>query len=217
MANIVTLAQVKNHLGYPSPSAPNADDVSLQMFIDAADEVIRYECDDILPKVFSESYDGGDYEIYLRHIPVLSVENIEEGWGWINWELDYVQVNSPPPYSMFAYSIDSADQGVITRRSAGNVQIPFRSGTSNISVQYTAGEAKTPANVTLAELELVSHWWQNSQLRAQALAGTNISFDGVSGANYTRDTETGVQNINIGVPMRILELLNAHRRRPIIS
>lgn len=217
MTNIVTLSQVKAHLRYPTPTQPSPDDAALQMFLNAADEVIVYECGDILPKLFSEYYDGGDYEIYLRHTPLLSVENVEEGWGYLNWELDYVEVNSPPPYSMFAYSIDTYEEACISRRSAGNVQIPFRPGNSNIYVQYRAGEKNIPGNVVLAELELMAHWWSNSQYRSVALAGANIAYDAVSGSAYSRDTESGVQNINIGIPERILELVKSHRKRPIIA
>jgi hypothetical protein len=218
-ANIVSLADVKTHLRYPAGeiNGPSDDDAALQKFINAADEVIKFECDDILPKLYNEYFDGGDYSIWLRHIPLLSVENVQEGWGWINFDLDYVEVNSPGPFSLYAYSIDDYPNGEISRRSAGNVQIPFRPGASNIQVQYRAGTEHIPGNVLLGELELIAHWWDNSQLRAMTVAGANLAYDAVSGAAYSRDTETGVQNINIGVPERILELIKAHRHRPIIA
>ena len=218
MTNIVQLSDVRRHLRFPNPDQPNSEDESLQWFINAADEVIEFECDDILPKLLSEHYDGGDYIIHTRHVPILEVLNVEEGWGWINYELDFVDVNSPAPTtSMFAYSIENTEEGQISRRSAGNVQIPFIPGTGNIFIQYKAGEATVPGNVFLAELELIAHWYQNSQLRAVAMAGTNVGYDTVAGQIYSRDTESGVQNINIGVPYRILEMLKAHRHRPIIA
>lgn len=217
MANIVTLTKLKSHLRYTNPSAPSSDDGALQTFLDAADEVIRFECDDILPKTYTEYHDGGDYTIHLRRVPLISVKNVEEGWGYIAFELDYVEVNSPPPYSLFAYSIDSYENAKITRRSAGNVQIPFRPGSGNIIVEYVAGEETIPGNIVLAELELVAHWWQNSQYRAAVMGGVNITYDASAGTGYTRDTETGSQNLNIGVPYRILELIKSHRHRPIIA
>lgn len=218
MANIVSLQQVRTWLRYPNPAQPSSDDVALQIVINAADEVIEYECDDILPHRFDEYYDGGDREIFLRHTPLLSVQNVEEGWGWINYELDFVEVNSPGAvFSMFAFSVDGHEFGKITRRTAGNVVIPFRPGIDNIRVQYTTGEAKIPGTVLMAELELIAHWWQNSQLRAVTMAGANLSYDAVAGAMYSRDTESGNQNLNIGVPYRILEQLKSHRRRPIIA
>lgn len=218
MANIVSLTDVKTHLRYPSPSQPSPDDTALQKFINAADDCIEYECNDILPSLHSEHYDGGDISIFLRHKPLLSVQNIEEGWGYINYELDFVEVNSPGPvFSMFAYSIENYETAEISRRTAGNVTRPFRAGDGNIFVQYRSGVEAIPGSVILGELELIVHWWQNSQLRAVTMAGANIGYDTVTGQAYSRDTETGVQNINIGVPYRILEMIKAHRRDPIIA
>jgi hypothetical protein len=218
VANIVQLSDVRTHLRFPNPDNPSTEDTVLQWFINAADEVLSFECDNILPTLYSERYDGGDLLIHTREVPILEVLNVEEGWGWINYELDFVDVNSPAPTtSMFAYSIDSMAEGQISRRSAGNVQIPFIPGTANIFIQYKAGESSIPGNVFLAELELIAHWYQNSQLRAVAMAGANVAYDAVAGSMYSRDTESGVQNINIGVPYRILEMIKAHRHRPIIA
>lgn len=218
MGNIVTLTEVKTHLRIPNPSQASTDDTALQWFINAADEVIKFECDDILPQLYTENHDGGDFYLFTWHVPVLEVLNVEEGWGWINYELDFAEVNAPPQAtSMFAYSIDDPDTGQISRRSAGNVQIPFRPGTGNIQIQYRAGENAIPGNVFLAELELIAHWWQNSQLRGVTMSGLNLQYDTTVGALYSRDTESGIQNINIGVPYRILELIKGHRHRPIIA
>ena len=217
IVSIVSLTDVRTHLRYPNPTAPTTDDSALQRFINAAGEVISFECNEVVPATHSEFYDGGDYSIWLRHHPIISVDNIEEGWGWTNYELDYVQVNAPVTTTMFAYSIDNPETGEITRRSGGNVNIPFMHGVSNIHVIYTAGRENVPAAIQLASLELIAHWWQNSQLRAAALAGTNVSYDAVQGTTYTRDTESGTQNLNIGVPMRILEMLKPFRRDPIIG
>jgi hypothetical protein len=214
--NIVTLAEVHTYLQIPT-QITNYDTV-LQWLINAADKVIEFECDDILPKVISEHHDGGDFVIFLRRLPILEVLNVEEGWGWINYELDFAEVNSPAPStSMFAYSIDSPATGQISRRSAGNVQIPFRPGTANIFVQYKVGEEAVPGDIFLAEQELIAHWFQNSQIRAVAQAGTNVQYDSTQGALYSRDTETGNQNINIGVPFRILEMIKGHRHMPFFA
>jgi hypothetical protein len=218
VANIITVAQAKRHLRYPNPDAASPDDVSIQWFIDAADQVIEYHCSSILPHAWDESYDGGTGSIFLRHTPLLSVQNIQEGWGYVNFDLDYVQANSPlETFSLYCYSIDSFVNAEVSRRSTGNVTIPFHPGKANIQIQYTSGESVIPGNVFLAELELVAHWWQNSQLRGVTLAGANMSYDSVEGALYSRDTESGVQNINLGVPYRILELINSHRAGPIFA
>jgi hypothetical protein len=217
VANIVTLQQVKTHLRYPSPATSSTDDAALQIFINAADEVLEYECDDILPHAHDETYDGGNTTIFLRNIPILEVQNVEEGWGYINYELDFVQTNSPGPFSLFAYSVDNEENGEISRRTAGNIVIPFRAGDDNIRVTYTSGMSSLPGSIILAELELIAHWWQNSQLRAATMAGANLAYDSVGGAIYSRDTESGTQTLNIGVPYRILEQLKSRRHRPFFA
>lgn len=213
MADVVYLADVKQHLRIPP--ANTGEDYALQGFIYAAEDVIRQECGDILPRHYDEYYDGGGYMIYLRHRPILSVENVEEGWGWFNWELDYQQVNTVPGGFMFAYSIDAPDAGRISRRSAGNVSIPFVPGVKNIRIWYTAGRDSIPGAIRLAALELVAHWWQASQLRAVQNNAGEQSYDATEGERYSRAPD--FIDINYGVPYRIIELLKPYRRLPIIG
>lgn len=214
MADIVMLSDVKQHLRIP-PS-DTSEDYGLQGFIYAAEDVIRAECGEILPAHYDEYYDGGGLVIFLRHRPILSVQNVEEGWGWFNWELDYQEVNTVPAGDMFAYSIDSPEAGAISRRSAGNVSIPFVQGMKNIRVMYTAGRRNIPGSVRLASLELIAHWWQGSQLRGSGTS-SKTTYDAVEGSQFSRSAEDNVVGINIGVPYRVLELLKPYRRMPIIG
>jgi hypothetical protein len=213
MADVVYLADVKQHLRIPP--ANTQEDYGLQGFIYAAEDVIRQECGDILPRHYDELYDGGGYMLYLRHRPILSVENVEEGWGWYNWELDFQQVNTVPAGAMFAYSIDAPEAGRISRRSAGNVNIPFVPGVKNIRVWYTAGRDSIPGAIRLAALELIAHWWQASQLRAVQNNVGEQSYDATEGERYSRAPD--FVGINYGVPFRIIELLKPYRRLPIIG
>ena len=208
-ADIVTLAEVRAHLRYPATDT--SDDLALQGFIYAADDVIVSECGEVVPKTYDELYDGGKYYIFLRHRPVLEVVNVEEGWGWYNWELDYQQVNTIPAGAMFAYSLDSLISGAVSRRSAGNVMIPFIPGSKNIRVTYRSGLQQIPGSIRLAALELVAHWWQNSQMRSQMANAMASAYD-AENADFTR--ATGFSSINLGVPDRILELLKAKRHMP---
>lgn len=217
MADVVTLTDVKKHLRIPMTDTSN--DVALMGFIAAADDCIEAECGEVVPKHYNEYYDGGGYVIYLRHRPLLSIQQVEEGWGWWNYELDYQQVNTVPAGDLFAYSIDSIEAGGISRRSAGNVSIPFVPGRKNIRVWYTAGLPSIPGSIRLAALELIAHWWQNSQLRSMVQSGSSssspyMSYDQMN-EDFTRST--GITGINSGLPYRVLELLKRHRRLPIIG
>ena len=210
--SVVTLQDVKAHLRY-NPT-DTTDDLALTGFIYAVNDVIEAECGVVVPTSYEELYDGGGHYIFLRHRPILTVENVEEGWGWINYELDYQQVNTQPAGNMFAYSVDSPESGGISRRSAGNVMIPFVQGTKNIKVNYTAGLPYVPWSVRLAALEIIAHWWQNSQMRAMANSSSYSSFDSMN-EDFTR--ATGITSINTGLPYRVLELLKKTRKLPIIG
>lgn len=215
MANptdVVTLQDVKAHLRMSQTDT--TDDMALMGFISAVDDVIETECDVVLPQHYDEYYDGGNYWVYLRHRPILSVEGVEEGWGWFNYELDYVQVNTVPAGSMYAYSIDAPEIGGITRRSAGNVLIPFVPGIKNIHVWYTAGRTDIPGSLRLAALEIIAHWYQNGQLRSMANSSGYSSYDAMN-TDWTR--ATGMTSVNAGLPYRVLELLKRYRRVPIIG
>jgi hypothetical protein len=210
--DVVTLQDVKAHLRMSQTDT--TDDMALMGFIAAVDDVVVAECGEVIPVHYDEYYDGGGFWVYLRHRPVLSVEAVEEGWGWFNYMLDYQPVNTIPASSMYAYSLDSPTIGGITRRSAGNVQIPFVPGTKNIHVWYTAGRATVPPSIRLGALEMIAHWYQNSQLRSMAGSQQYSSYDALN-EDWTR--ATGITSINSGLPFRVLELLKRHRRIPIIG
>lgn len=211
---IISLADARTHLRLPA--ANTDDDAALQnTFIPAVSDVLRHECGEIIPNQHDELYDGGDLSIWLRHCPVLEVNNVEEGWGWTNYELDYVEVNSTMSTSMFAYSIDNPTVGVITRRSGGNVNIPFMHGSSNIRVNYVAGRQKVPDSLKLAALELLAYWWQGSQQRGAQFQSTG--YNTMDQAEPTSGAMGGLIGINIGIPYKVLELIRPYRHMPFMG
>jgi hypothetical protein len=187
----------------------------MQLFMDAADQVMVKECGANVATQWNEYYDGGDSAIFLFRTPVLSVELVEEGWGFANFILDYIQVDSATVPTNYAYSIDDADNGYITRRTSGNVLIPFRAGTNNIHIVYTAGRNPIPPIIKLAELELIAHWWQNSQQRS----GPQATLTSYAAVDYEIPRSGGSQytSINQGVPWRIIEMIKPFRSAPIIG
>jgi hypothetical protein len=207
---IVGLDDVLAHLRYPANNT--ADDAALQGFINAATDVLRNECGQTIPQEYDEYYDGGDYALNTRNAPILSVINVQEGWGFTNYDLTYVQVNSPVATSMFAYSIDDLSIGLISRRSGGNVNIPFMMGSANIRVTYVAGRSTVPGAIRLAALELIAHWWQGSQMRA-----TQYQSEGYDATDVDFSRTLGGTEFNSGIPYRVLELIRPYRHMPFIG
>lgn len=215
MTNVVTLDEVRRHLRYPA--ADTQDDAALQLFMDAADQVMVKECGANVAIQYNEYYNGGNSAIFLRHVPVLSVEQVEEGWGFATFVLDYVQVDTAAVATNFAYSIDDPDNGYITRRTSGNVLIPFQAGTSNIHVTYTAGRNPIPPIIKLAELELIAHWWQGSQQRGMGTSSSAYSYDTVNQDFPRSGPAAGMVPLNQGIPYRIIEMIKPYRSAPIIG
>jgi hypothetical protein len=207
---IVGLEDVLAHLRYPAVNTQ--DDAALQGFINAATDVLRHECGDVVPLEYDEYYDGGDYAIATRHNPIISVQNVEEGWGFTNYELAFNQVNATEATNMFSYSIDNPEIGLISRRSGGNVNIRFMVGTANIRVTYVAGRAAVPGALRLAALELIAHWWQGSQMRA-----TQYQSEGYDAVDIDFSRTLGGTEFNSGIPYRVLELIRPYRHIPFIG
>ena len=215
VTEIADLATVKLFLRIPNSMQPNQDDAVLQILTAAAQRAVERETGRIVAfTVTAERHDGGRCELYCRELPVLYIRNIEEGWGYYNYELDDQLVNALPALSMWAFSLDNAAEGIVSRRAPGNVQVPFVRGRNNIRVDYVAGRREVPADVKLAFLELVSIWYRETQQRpGQASSGSAV-FNALD-TDFTRTT--AISSMNLGVPDEILEMLKGDRRRPLFS
>lgn len=215
ITEIASLSTVKQYMRVPNPTNTSSDDATIQILMAAAQKVVERELGHIVAKKYhTERHDGGKCEVWLRELPVLYVSNVEEGWGYYDWELDDQEVNSIPALSIWAYSLDMPDEGLVTRRGPGNVLYPFVHGRNNIRVSYVAGRTDIPANAVLAFLELVSIWFRQSQLRTAGGGASETQFNALN-QDFTR--ATGDSSINLGVPTSIIEMLKPDRRRPIVG
>lgn len=214
-SGIVSVTELKTHLRYPNPGDPTVDDDGLEGFIYAATEIIENECGKVVQRNVIEYHDGGQSSLYLRQTPVISVVEIIENWGFYNWELAEQPSTTVPATNLFAYSLDNPSQGRVTRRSTGNIAVPFMAMggnfPNNIRVTYLAGRLVVPFAVRLATLELCAYWWQHSQQRQYAAGGS------MAGNFNNMVPDQGTTAFNAGVPYRILEILKPHRRTPIIG
>lgn len=198
---IVALADAMAELNMTVTPADGG--VKLQGFIDAASAVIEDMVGHVINGSIQEFYDGGDFSIYLRQTPVLSIQSVVETIGLINYTLTPQPVGSP--VDNFGYTLDDPLVGRITRRTAGSQPFPFYRNDGNISVSYTYGLNAVPPNIRLATLELVRFMWQQGQqsLRPQF---------GAPSPEPVSTTPTGYL-----VPNRIKELCQPSMRNIVIS
>ena len=212
MATLVSLTEMKTYLTFPNPDQPNSNDFMITEFMESATEVVRRECGDVIQTAYDEWHTGGDCQIFLRNIPVYEVTQIEENWGFTNYILSEQPGDSlPQNTSLWAFSLDQPNEGIVTRRSVGNVMIPFvrAAGGDNIRVQYIAGRGTVPGNIRHAYMDLVAYWWQNTQQRS-------VGNSGMASSNFAQVAPAGT-GYNAGVPYRILEILRGSRRTPIVG
>jgi hypothetical protein len=212
ITEIMSLTTLKGYLQIPLADT-TYDTVLSDIFMPAALSVCERELGVIVPRtIMAERHSGGTGLLMLRVLPALYIINVEEGWGFYNWELTEQPVNSQPPVSIYAYSLDRPEEGMLTRRGPGNVCYPFVGGVDNIRVDYVAGRSAVPSAALLAYPELIGVWFRQSQLRWNNQA--SASFDALN-EDFTRTT--ALETISLGVPYYVLELLKPDRRRPIIS
>lgn len=215
ITEIASLDQVKSYLRIPSTNT--TDDTVLEtIFLPAAQQVIEREIGPVVRReVRGERHSGGSYLIQLRVRPVLFVENVQEGWGYFNYDLDDQTVNSPPDIqSIWAYSLDRPRTGIVTRRGPANVNLAFMWGVNNVRVDYVAGRETVPPSATIAFLELIRFWYQTSQLRSANQPTTGFNANGLNLQTVRTD---GSAAVAFGEPPEIIEMLKAEKLEPIIA
>ena len=213
---ILSLEDAKAYLRFPNPSQPHQDDAIILDLINGIEEVVTFNCGPVTPVQYIEKYDGGAETIHLWNKPIIDVIEVLESWGYVQFSLDQVDADTSLVTSIYAYSIDNAETGEITRRSAGGVSIPFVNAIRDgIQVTYTAGRQTVPAAVKIGCCELLVHLYQGSLQRGVSLSGSSMTYDAVSGG-IIHNPADGSQ-IWVGLPTRLLQFFESESRMPIIA
>lgn len=200
--SLVTLADAKAHLNIPS-SAGTTYDTELQGFIDAAQPVVEQLAGPVVPRVITgETHNGGRDRIVTYNSPIISVQSLTEYVGASAFTLTAQPLGSTT--SNYGYEIVDSNGGVIVRRSAAGMPVPFQGDFNSVVISYTAGYSTLPANVRLGALELIRHWWQRSQQAARR------GFRSAPGGN----DDVGVMVGNFLVPNFVAELLTSTPSSP---
>lgn len=191
---IISLKEAKTHLNKAQVRVD--DDDELRDFIDMTTVVLENIKGVIVPRNFTEYHSGGGPCVYLRRRPVLSVVTIQENWG----PGDVRTLTAEPDLGVGAvedqYVLD-VHVGRIRRRASGWDSM-FPHGILNVKVVYRAGRATVEGNIRLAALQLLTHFWRQSQLAA--------------GGSRPRTNETDVTLVaSYGVPDSVRAMLGAKR------
>ena len=152
----------------------------------------------IAPTTFQRRFDGwngwnGAY-IELPYYPILEVQQVIEYWGFSG---PHYLSEQTPTNQVDGYQV-VYELGRLTRAFPGLVQKPWFPGSRNIEVTWVSGYNPVPADIKMATLEMIAHWWRNTQQSAR----TKVRAGG--------DTaEVVAGGLWQGTPLRITTLLDA--------
>ena len=156
-----------------------------------------------MPRVYDETYDGGQHFIRLRHRPVIQLIAVSEFRG----PIEYTQslVADPAHGNIYSVEIDTLNR--IVRRSAGGGIIAFPAMPQSIHVVYEAGYLTIPPNVTHGTLELIKFHFTGQQGRPR------LGASAVAGDFGEPEHEI----MGFFVPQKVREILQANRRHSAIA
>lgn len=204
---LVGLPDVKDYLNIRAEDRTH--DAKLTRFIHRVRPVIEEITGPILPRVFEEWHDGGQYFIALRRrpstapgtSPVLTLVGCEEYRGPIKYPLTIV--DNPAKGSIYSCMLDPT--GRVVRRTVGGGVIAFPPAPQSVHVVYEAGQATVPPNVYEATLELIRVNYQTTQ---QVGRGRRTVAD---------EPEPSGPYLGFAIPGRVRELLGPNKRAPSIA
>ena len=193
------LDDVKSWLQFPA-NASTSQDANLQRIVDMACEWVQNEINrPVAATSYTERHDGwsGEY-IVLNYAPILQIVEATE----------YQSTGGPVPLpeSTPDNPVDGIQvnylTGRIMRTFAGySWPRPFFPGSRNIEVTYVAGYNPIPPSIWTATVELIAHWWRNTQQASRQVLRTG-------------DYDAGVPDSDplwAGVPYRVQSLLAPYR------
>jgi hypothetical protein len=183
-----------------SPSLSTLDMTKMQLLTDMTCQFVQKKLGrPLAPTAFWRRFDGwngwnGAY-LLLPYSPVLQVQKVTEWWG-ISGPHDLAE--QTPEHDIDGFTCDY-HTGRMTRVFPGLVQKPWFPGSGNIDIQWVAGYNPIPADWKVATLEMIAHWWRNTQ------ESQRINVRGGPGD----DAEAVANGLWEGVPLRIAALLDS--------
>ena len=152
----------------------------------------------IAPKLFQYYFDGDGYSttIMLPYPPVLEIVSVIEYWGTGG---PHVLNEATPTNQVDGFEIQYST-GRLIRIFPGLFGKPWFPGSRNIYVEWWGGQNPVDADLKMATLEMIAHWFYHSQQQsALHLGGAgagSVSADEVASGKWE------------GTPLRILNMLD---------
>jgi len=198
-------SDVKPYLQFTSLSVPEAENVQLQETIDMSCQWVQnYLGRPIAPTKFWRRFSGwtglNGSSVMLPYYPVLEVKRVVEYWGSSGPH----ELTEQTPANQGGQEVFQLEAltGRLIRTFTGLVQRPWFPGQRNIEVTWVAGYNPVPADIRRATLELIAHWWRNTQQASRSVPAP---------AGY--DPENPPVGMFAAVPHRVQEFLSPYAQQ----
>lgn len=188
MSTTLTLADAKSQLNISGTQG----DADLQVYCDAADDVIESMIGAVVNRSVSEPTSMQDYFLRLLTRPVVSIQSLVS------------VADATATYDVTQLYVKNAIAGMVCRKDGGPILgapgVSPGAWQSQYTATYTAGRGTSPpAAVNLAARIIVAHMWESTRGPAQrptASGGDDLAL--ITGLGYS-------------IPNRALELLQPFR------
>jgi hypothetical protein len=196
---------VKPYLQFPH--GVSESDTKLQLVLDmCCTWVQNYLGRPVAPTEFFRRFNGmsGNTGAYLSlpYYPVIEVEKVVEYWG-TSGPHELAEQTPTEQGNSEMFQLDPL-RGVLSRTFQGLVLRPWFPGARNVEVTWKAGYNPVPADIKLATLELVAHWWRNTQQASRS-----------EPAPSEYDPEAPMSGMFAAVPERVVRLLSPYAQQGI--
>jgi hypothetical protein len=177
-------------------------DTRLQLIVDfACTWVQNYLGGPVAPITVARRFNGwsgfNGAILPLPYYPILKVKKVVEWWG-VSGPHELLEQTPAEQIGAEAFQVDNT-RGYLIRTFVGLVQRPWFPGSKNIEIEWEAGYNPVLPDIKIATLELIAHWWRNTQ---------QASRSGPAG-EYDPEVATGMW---AGVPHRVTSLLAPYAR-----
>ena len=193
MADLITLQDYKTAEGITQPK----DDSRLNILIPSVSQLIKTYCGNSFVDYYSsnktETFDinWSTHVVQLTETPVNAIVSVQER---TNYGSSYTTLTT----GAYEYSLDSSTDSILRTNSAGYQNWP--QGVGTVKVVYTAGYSAVPADLKLADLDLVTYYLKDEHKLRQSIAGASLQNQGSS-----------TQRDNVGFPDHIKRVLDLYK------
>lgn len=194
--NYVTTAEAAKWIG---DTVDNSNEFALDLIVGmACDWVQKFLNRAFVPTTYTRRFDGvtawNGTVIELPASPVLQVASVIEYWGTSG---PHVLLESTPTNQVDGWQCEY-ETGRLIRVFQGNLPKPWFPGSRNIEVKWVAGYNPIPHTIKVATLELIKHWFINTQ--------QNTGLSDAPGVGYDMESPE-TSGLWAGLPHRIKGLL----------